>query len=412
MEKELLKSGSGKPNIVILGSNFGGLTAARFIREKCKDKVNITVIDRKPYLIFIPNIPLEVFADHNPVDRLHMPFLKFLKDDGTDFLQAEVKAIDVESKKISIIPIERPGAAPDKISYDYLVIALGAKLDYENLPGFAEYGHTLSDSYYGNKLRHYLFDGHYKGGPVAIGTARSNMGKKGRPDWIPDMTSACEGPPLEISLGLSTLFEERKMGTPKNITLFTQGEWIAEDAGVPLVKKFLQMAEGMGMSYMPNTIDIKEIHKDGIEFKNGQSLEAELKIVLPNWASHDFLRDLPIVDEQGFIVTDLNMQNPDYPEIYAVGDCAAITAPKLGGIGDLQARIVAQQLAKVMGTLSQDEKMIEFKPVVMCFGDMGHHKAFYIHSDLIFGGKIGIMKMGHMYYDMKMGFKEDRKSVV
>ena len=49
--------------------------------------------------------------------------------------------------------------------------------------------------------------------------------------------------------------------------------------------------------------------------------------------------------------------------------------------------------------------MMVFNPVVMCFGDMRHHKAFYIHSNLIYGGKTGIMKMGHNYYDMNMGFK-------
>lgn len=402
-----MEKSNSKPHVVILGCNFGGLTAARFIRQSAGDAVNITVVDRKSYLAFIPNIPLEVFADKDPAANLHMDFYKFLKSDGSVFLQAEVRDIDIESREVSITPTERPGAATEKVKYDYLVLALGAKLDYAALPGFAEYGHAVSDTYYGNKLRRYLFGGQYKGGPIAVGTARFEMGTRGRPEWIPTMTSACEGPPLEISLGLSSLLEERKWGTAKNITLFTQGEWIAEDAGVPLVKEFLKMAvDGMGMTYRNNTYDIKEITKDGIEFVNGPSVEAELKIVLPNWTAHEFLKKLPIVDEVGFIVTDLKMRNPDYPEIMAVGDCAAITAPKLGGIGDQQARIVAQQIAKDLGKLNAEDKEMTFAPVVMCFGDMGHDKAFYIHSDLIYGGKTGIMKMGHKYFMMKMGFKE------
>ena len=350
---------------------------------------------------------MEVYADNDPEEKLQMQFYHFLKQDGSTFLQAEVKEIDVDAKSVTITPTERPGAASEKVQYDYLVIALGCKLDYAALPGFAEYGHTVSDTYYGNKLRRYLFGGQYKGGPIAIGTARFQMGTKGRPDWIPNMTSACEGPPLELSLGLSALLEERKWGSAKNITLFTQGEWIAEDAGIPLVKEFLHMAvDQMGMSYVNQTQDIKEITKDGIEFVNGKSVEAELKIVLPNWVAHDFMKQLPIVDEMGFVVTDLYMRNPDHPEILAVGDCAALTAPKLGGIGDQQARIVAQQIAKDMGKLDGEEKEMKLEPVVMCFGDMGHHKAFYIHSDLIYGGKTGVMKMGHKYFMMKVGFKE------
>lgn len=396
-----------KPKVLVLGSNFGGLTAARLIREEAGHTVDITVMDRKSYLLFVPNIPLEVFANNDPIDKLHMPFYHFLKEDNIDFLQAEVKEIDVVSKNVTIMPVERPGSASEKVYYDYLVIALGARLDYEAIPGFAEYGHTVSDSYYGNKLRRYLFNGHYKGGPIAVGSARFKMGKKGNPEWLNEMKAACEGPPLEISLGLSDLLEQRKWGSSKNITLFTPGEYIAEDAGIPIVKEFLHMAvDEMKMGYVNNVGDIKEIYKDGIEFINGQSVEAELKIVLPNWNPHVFMKHLPIVDEEGFLMTDLYMRNKEHPEVMGVGDATALAAPKLGGIGDMQARIVARQIAKDMGVLKHPADDMPFNPVIMCFGDMGHHKAFYIHSDLFYGGKTGIMKMGHMYYAMKMGFKE------
>lgn len=400
-------AGSKKPHVLVLGSNFGGLTVARLIREEAKDKVDITVVDRKSYLIFVPNIQMEVLANRDPEEHLQMPFYRYLKEDKSIFLQAEVKDIDVEARCVSVQPTERPGGATEKIKYDYLVIALGARLDYAAIPGFAEYGQTVSDSFYGNKLRRYLYGGGYKGGPIAIGTARFKMGTKGKPDWIPMMTSACEGPPLELSLGFASWLEDRKLGSARNITLFTQGEYIAEDAGIPLVKEFLHMAvDEMGMTYVNNTYDIKEITKDGIEFVNGKSVEAELKLVLPNWDPHPFMKQLPIVDEVGFVITDLYMRNPQYPEIMAVGDAAALAVPKLGGIGDMQARIVAKQIAKEVGMTKPDEELPKFDPVIMCFGDMGHHKAFYIHSNLIYGGKTGIMKMGHKYYMMKMGFKE------
>ena len=129
----------GKPHVVVLGCNFGGLTAARFIKEKAGDAVNVTVIDRKSYLVFVPNIQMEVFADKDPEEKLQMQFYQLLKSDGSVFLQAEVKAIDIESKSITVIPTERPGAASEKVSYDYLVLALGRKLDYAAIPGLAEY---------------------------------------------------------------------------------------------------------------------------------------------------------------------------------------------------------------------------------------------------------------------------------
>jgi sulfide:quinone oxidoreductase len=77
-----------KPRIVVLGCNFAGLTTARFIRDTCGDSVDITVIDRKPYLIFVPNIGIEVFANRDPAETMHMNFIKFLDADFKQKLKA------------------------------------------------------------------------------------------------------------------------------------------------------------------------------------------------------------------------------------------------------------------------------------------------------------------------------------
>lgn len=57
---------TAKPKVVVLGSSFAGLTTARFIREHADDRVDVVVIDRNPYLTFVPNIQMEVFAGHDP----------------------------------------------------------------------------------------------------------------------------------------------------------------------------------------------------------------------------------------------------------------------------------------------------------------------------------------------------------
>ena len=396
----------GKPHVLVLGGNFAGLTTARFIREQCGEDVNITVIDRKPYLLFIPNIPIEVFANRNPQNTMHMPIEHILHDDRISFIQAEVKAIDVERSLVDIVSMERPGAPIEHIKYDYLVVALGARLAYDKIEGFGEYGFTLSDTYHGNRLRHYLHGGGYKGGPIVIGSSRFHQGTKGKPDWLPNAMAACEGPPLEIALSLGAWLEDHAQGGPDKITLFTPGQVIAEDAGEEIVTKFLEMAGNMGYHYVNKTQDIKRLTADGIEFANGQSLEAEIKIVLPDWKPHSFMKDLPIVDEEGFVITDLTMRNPDYPRIFAAGDAAALTVPKLGTLGDMQARIVALQIAKDLGKVSAEKANRPFRPEVVCMGDMGRDKAFYIHSDVWYGGKTSIMKMGHVIFALKLAFKE------
>lgn len=66
--------------------------------------------------------------------------------------------------------------------------------------------------------------------------------------------------------------------------------------------------------------------------------------MLPDWVPHTFLKDLPITDEYGFVLTGTDMRNHDHPEVFAVGDAAALTVPKLGSLGHQQADIVARQL--------------------------------------------------------------------
>ncbi len=395
-----------KTKILILGGNFAGLQVARHLRENLGSELaEITVVDKKSFLLFVPNIPLETFEGRDPINTLQLPLVPILKNDKTQFIMAEVKAIDPDKKTVDILPSERPGSALDTLEYDYLVVALGNRLAYDRIEGFSEYGHTVTDPYQANKLRHYIEE-EYQGGPIVIGSARFHQGTNGKLDFIPISLAACEGPTVEVALALAHRLEELGKGGAKNITMFTPAELIAEDAGEKVVAQLLEIATKMGFGYKNKTEDIKALTKEGIEFTNGESLEAELKIIIPDWVAHDFMQGLPICDEKGFVIHNLEMRNPDYPEVFTAGDAASGTVPKLGAIGHLQSYIVARQIAKDLGVMSAEEADAElYKPEISCYGDMGGGKAFYIHSDSYYGGDLQLLKMGRSYYDMKVAFK-------
>ncbi len=400
-----------KPHVIVLGGNFAGLGSAQKIREYAKDSVDITVIDRKDYLLYVPNIPVEVFDNKDPQESLRMELPSTLKHDDINFIQAEIQSVDIEKKHINFIPSERPGSETQKISYDYIVIAVGCRLAYDRIPGFAEFGDTVSDFYHGNKLRKKLHDGTYKGGPVVIGSAvfHQGDGAEGLEPYpggsIPNALAACEGPTVEVSLAMASWLQKHKMGSAKNISITTPANIVAEDAGEKVVGELLEAAGNMGFNYVNNCGDIVELTKDGIKFENGQYLEAELKIILPDWVPHNFLKGLPITDNQGFVITDLLMRNPKYPEVFAAGDCAAVTMPKLGAIGHQQCEIVGLQIALDMKVITEEKANKPLKPVVFCIGDMGGGKAFYIRSDSWFGGDTQVLKMGKIPYMLKMQYK-------
>lgn len=401
-----------KPHVVVLGGNFAGLGSAQKIREYAGDRVDITVIDQKSYLLFVPNIPAEVFENRDPEKSLRMDLPSTLAQDGIRFIQGEVTGLNVDAKQISYVPSERPGAEAQTLAYEYVVVALGTRLAYERIEGFAEYGDTVSDFYHGNKLRTKLHGGAYKGGPIVIGSARFHQGDgaKGLEPFpggsIPDALAACEGPPVEVALAMAHWLGEHGMGDAKKITITTPAHMIAEDAGEEVVGKLLAAASSMGFGYVNDTRDIVRLTADTIEFANGTVLPAELKIVFPDWVAHEFLRGLPISDSEGFIVTDLLMRNPKYPQVFAAGDCAAVTVPKLGSLGHLECEIVGKQIAKDVGALTAAEADTPLRPRVWCIGDMGGGKGFYINSDSWYGGTTQTLRMGRMPYFLKMRYRD------
>jgi len=398
------------PSILVLGGNFAGLGAAQKIRKYAGDDVRITVLDRKTYLLFVPNISGDVFEGRDPAMNQRMDLVETLAHDDIDFIHGEVGAIDVATKSVSFTPFERPGAEPEAIDYDYLVIAVGNRLAFDRIEGFAEHGHSVTDIFHGNRLRAYL-EHDYAGGPIAVGSARFHQGDgaDGLEPYpggsIPRAMAACEGPPIEIMLSAATWLKNHGFGDAEKVTVFTPAQTIAEDAGEKVVEQLLNIATEMGFHYVNNGKDITRLTAEGVELANGTTIEAELKIVLPDWVAHDFLIGLPICDSMGFVKTDLLMRNQLYPEVFAVGDCAAVTVPKLGAIGHQQCDIAARQIAMDLGKMSAKDANRPMQPVVYCIGDMGDRRAFYIRSNSWFGGDEQILKMGHTAHFLKQEYR-------
>ncbi len=393
-----------KPHIIILGCNFAGLTTARYIHAVVKSKADITIIDRKSLLTFVPNIPMQVLANINPAIDLEFKFMSFLEHDGSEFIQAEVTTIDPETNTVFYKPNERIGHPVRKINYDYLVVALGNRLAYDKIEGFSENGHSVTDVFLGNRLRNYLHK-EYKGGPIAITSDIFHQGKSDKlPKNMPVALTACEGPPVEMAFSLAHWLDKNQKGDTSSIYLSTPAKVIAEDAGETILSQLVPMMGKMGYNYQANTNGIKKVHKGGLEFNDGTTQEAEIAILFPDWEAHTFLKELPFTDDMGFIITDLYMQNPDYHNIFAVGDAASITVPKIGSLGHMEAEVLANTIGKELGIIKEDIKPLEFE--LLCMGDMGGIKGFYMRTDEWWGGKESHLEMGFTPYALKMGFKQ------
>jgi sulfide:quinone oxidoreductase len=392
-----------RPQVLILGGSFAGLEAAHKIRQYAKDTVDITVIDRKSYLLFVPNILFEILANRDPAINLHLPIVPALAKDDIRFVLAEVHDIDVERNQVRVGLTERAGSPNQTMRYDYLVVALGNRLAYDAITGFSAYGHAITDTFNGNRLRHFLHN-QYLGGPILIGSARFHKGTALN-DWIPTTAAACEGPAIETIFSVDQWLKKRGLSGASRITFFTPGQTFAEDAGPQAAAKLLEMANRRGYRYLPNVIDIGQITAEGIEFLNGQQVEAELKIVLPDWVPYSFLNGLPITDDRGFVITERRMRNPTYPNVLAVGDAAALTIPKLGYLAYLQAAVVGWQIAKDLGRSVPSPADLIFTPLIDCLGMMGSGQGFFLRSNAWYGGNIQKLYAGPVPFYLKASYK-------
>lgn len=380
--------------IVILGGSFAGLSAAYHTKAVVGDEHKVTVIERYDYMLFRPNIPLFVLEGKDP-RSLHLQLREGLEGKGIEFVQAEVREIDPDKNVVRIRHEE--GDPVEEVPYDYLVIALGANHDFASIPGYEQFGNTICTDYTALKLMKRLKA--FKGGKIVIGAQKFKQGTKVK---VPHAEAACEGPPVEFAFALDAYLKEHHITAEFHV--FTPGEVIAEDAGIPNVEAVLKLATERNFHYHNKMGAITELTEQTVRYENGQSLEYDLAIIFPNWKGHDVVARTPLVDEAGFVVTDeKSLRHPKYQNVYSCGDAAAVTVPKLGHLGMIGGRTIASEIGHEMGL---EDDVIPFSPEVLCIMDLGYGKAAYLHSNTWWGGKISKLSVGRIPYYMKVGFKD------
>ena len=110
---------AGKPHVIIVGSGFGGLEAAK--KLACEN-VRVTVIDRTNYYLFQPLLYQVATAALSPADIAAPVRAVLSKCRNVEVFLAEVQSVDVDAKKVKTVDLE--------IDYDYLILATGARHSY------------------------------------------------------------------------------------------------------------------------------------------------------------------------------------------------------------------------------------------------------------------------------------------
>lgn len=122
-----------RPHVLILGAGFAGLGAAVKLK---KADLNITLIDKNEYNTFQPLL-YQVATSILPPSVVGEPIEQIIHGQkNLTIKQSAVTNINLESRQVQL-------ANAEQHSYDYLVLALGAKVNFFGVPGAAEHAFPL-----------------------------------------------------------------------------------------------------------------------------------------------------------------------------------------------------------------------------------------------------------------------------
>ena len=330
---------SSTRHVAIVGAGFGGLGVAEQLGHV---PVEVTLIDRHNYHTFQPLLYQVATSLLNAEDVGAPVRGMFRHQDNVTFRMATVTAIDAAGQKIQL-------EDGQKISYDYLVLAGGATVNYFNTPGTAEHAFPLYTLANAVKLRNRILERFEAAdrNPALIEDGALNFVIVGA------------GPTgVETAGALSDLFY--------NLLPRDYHDLATEKARVIIVemgKEVLAPFKDNLRAYAKEQLEqrrvevrleqaVAEVGGTFVRLKSGEEIKAHTLI----WAAG--VRANPLADmlgspqgRGGRIKLNPDLSVPDHPEIFVVGDMGEVASdgnvlPQLGSVAMQSGEHVGRQIAR------------------------------------------------------------------
>lgn len=336
--------------IVVLGGGVGGLSAAFELKDQLGNQHEIVLVSDQPHFEFTPSNPWVAVNWRKP-EAIRLDLEELMSNHGMRFVGTAVKRVQPESHSLLL---ENEEALP----YDYLVIASGPKLAFDEVPGLGPHGgHTQSvcktdhASISAEKFEEFCANP----GPVIVGAAQG---------------ASCYGPAYEYTFIIETELRKRKIRDRVPMIFVTPEPYIGHLGldGVGDTKSMLEseLRERHIKWYTNSRIDqveegvmtITQVNEDGKD-RGTHKLEFSHSMILPAFTGIDAVMGIEgLSNPRGFIIVDENQRNPAFPDIFAVGVCVAIPpvgptplpvgVPKTGYMIESMVTATVQNIAELL----------------------------------------------------------------
>jgi len=301
-----------RPHVVIVGAGFGGLEAAKTLRNA---PAQVTLVDRNNYHKFQPLLYEVAMAGLEPDDIAHNVRNIFRGNETVRFRLGTVVDVDPEKQLVHL-----DGSAP--LGYDHLILAAGAVSTDFGIPGVREHGYPLKNVPDAVNLRNHVlrqFERYDRNRKQAEPGTLTFVVVGGGPTGV-EMAGAL----VELFDTLDDDFAGFQSREQARCILLEMQEDLLPPYQQSLQTYTRRVLEERGVEVRTETA-VERVEADAVHLDDGSSIPSQTLI----WAAG--VKASPVADllgtEQapdGRVVVNEDLSVPGHPEVYAVGDMAAI----------------------------------------------------------------------------------------
>jgi NADH dehydrogenase len=310
--------------ILILGGGFGGIYTAMALEKLLKRdaSVEIGLVNKENYLVFQPMLPEVISGSIGILDTI-TPIRRLCP--RTNLYTREVESIDLKNRRVTTSSGIRP--RPSHLEYDQLVIALGKVTSFAGHSGLQE--HALPFKYLGDALalRNHIIH--------ALEEADIECDPEVRRALLTFVVAGGGFSGVEAVAELNDFVREVS-GSFRNINrreihivLLHGASLILPELPDGLARFAQNLLQRRGVDIRLNT-RLAGATAEFALLEDGERIPTKTLVSTVPSAPNPIVADLPCKKEKGKIVVNEFLEIPDYPNVWALGDCAWVPDYKSG----------------------------------------------------------------------------------
>lgn len=312
--------------VLVLGGGVGGLVAANRLRKLLPAQHRVVLIDRERQQVFQPSLLWVAVGDRAP-DAIQRPLARLVRK-GVELRLGVIEGLDAAARTVRV-------GGQDLVG-DAVVVALGADLAPETIPGLAEAGDNL-----------YTLDGArtFQDRLRSIATGR-----------IVVLTAApaykCPAAPYEAAMLIESALRRRGIRNHVQIDLYAAEPGPMGVTGPQVSAAVRALVEAKGITYHPeHQVTQVDAAAHRLSFANGATPDFDLLLYVPPHRAPAVVRNAGLVAESGWVAADRRKFETRVAGVYAIGDVTGIPLamgkplPKAGVFAHAEAEVVAHNIA-------------------------------------------------------------------